>query len=64
MEDRSARIARITGQAAVDVRALSGGCVGQVLLVQLADGRKVVARLGPGLEPATRPPRQSPCRRR
>ena len=51
MEDRSARIARITGQAVVDVRALSGGCVGQVLLVQLADGCKVVAKLGPGLEP-------------
>jgi len=50
MPDPSARIARVAGQAVVEVRPLAGGCVGQVLLVRLADGGKVVAKLGPGLE--------------
>jgi len=47
----AARIERILGVRAVAARPLPGGCVGAVLDVGLADGRHVVAKLGPGLEP-------------
>lgn len=44
-------VERFTGRKVAGMRALGGGCVGQVLLVSLADGGRVVAKLGPGLAP-------------
>ncbi len=44
-------IERITGRTVVGTKPLAGGCVGQVLLVELGNGGRVVAKLGPGLEP-------------
>lgn len=47
----SARIERVTGRRIAQARPMAGGCVGQVLLVEFHDGGRVVAKLGPGLEP-------------
>ncbi len=47
----AARIQARTGRAILGARPLSGGCVGEVLLVDLAGGERVVAKIGPGLEP-------------
>ncbi|CAA7623603.1 fructosamine kinase family protein [Magnetospirillum sp. UT-4] len=52
----SALVERYTGRRVAASRPMSGGCVGQVLLLTLADhkgqmGGQVVAKLGPGLEP-------------
>lgn len=47
----AARIAALTGRAVVASRKLAGGCVGEVVLVTLAGGARMVAKLGPGLEP-------------
>lgn len=46
----AALVQRYTGRTVVGTRGLSGGCVGTVLLVTLADGGRVVAKLGSGLE--------------
>lgn len=52
MTDATATLVeRYTGRRVVGTQALSGGCVGRVLLVGLAGGGRVVAKLGPGLEP-------------
>ncbi len=45
------QIERVLGSAVVSVAPLSGGCVGEVRRVDLADGRRLVAKIGPGLEP-------------
>lgn len=45
------RIERLTGRTVTGMRALAGGSVAQVMLVALADGGRVVAKIGPGLEP-------------
>ncbi|OFX12150.1 MAG: fructosamine kinase [Alphaproteobacteria bacterium RIFOXYD12_FULL_60_8] len=37
----------LIGSAVVERRALSGGCVSEVFLIRLADGRKLVAKVGP-----------------
>lgn len=50
-EALAARIAGLTGCRVTATRPLAGGCVGQVLLVELDQGGRVVAKLGPGLEP-------------
>ncbi len=47
----AARIGQITGLAVTGSTPLHGGCIGQVLLVSLQGGGRVVAKLGPGLEP-------------
>ncbi|MGE5505738.1 MAG: fructosamine kinase family protein [Actinomycetota bacterium] len=44
-------VLRLTGRKVAGTQPLSGGCVGEVRLVKLADGGRVVAKLGPGLEP-------------
>lgn len=44
-------IRRYTGCSLVRTSAMTGGCVGRVVLVELEGGGKVVAKLGPGLEP-------------
>lgn len=44
-------VARLTGRAVVRGRRLTGGCVGEVFRLDLADGGAVVAKLGAGLEP-------------
>lgn len=51
MTPLAARIEAVCGRRVAGTRALSGGCVGEVLLVGLADGGRLVAKLGPGLEP-------------
>ncbi|MEW5728555.1 MAG: fructosamine kinase family protein [Pseudomonadota bacterium] len=51
MNALAARIEAVTGRRVAGTRALAGGCVGEVLLVALADGGRLVAKLGPGLEP-------------
>lgn len=50
MTAAAALVERYTGRKVAGSRALSGGSVGRVLLVGLADGGRVVAKLGPGLE--------------
>lgn len=45
------RIARELGRPVRATRPLAGGCVGEVLLVEFTDGGRLVAKLGPGLEP-------------
>lgn len=45
------QVERFTGRTVSQARALSGGSVGRVYLVQFANGGKVVAKLGPGLGP-------------
>lgn len=47
----AARIARIVGRQVDGATALAGGSVARVYLVTLAGGGRVVAKLGPGLEP-------------
>ena len=47
----AALVSRYTGRRVIGAKALAGGCVGEVLLVHLADGARVVAKVGPGLEP-------------
>jgi fructosamine-3-kinase len=47
----AADVERLTGRRVTSTRPLSGGCVGEVRLVSLADGGRLVAKLGPGLEP-------------
>ncbi|MGE5547401.1 MAG: fructosamine kinase family protein [Solirubrobacterales bacterium] len=47
----AARIEALTGRRVAGLQPLSGGCVGEVLLATLADGGRLVAKLGPGLEP-------------
>jgi fructosamine-3-kinase len=49
--DLEAVIEDVTGSRVEGLTPLSGGCVGEVLLVRLADGGRLVAKLGPGLEP-------------
>jgi fructosamine-3-kinase len=44
-------IRRLTGRTVSGLKPLSGGCVGEVLLATLNDGGRLVAKLGPGLEP-------------
>jgi fructosamine-3-kinase len=44
-------VERLTGQRVVSSCPLSGGCVGEVLRLTLADGGRLVAKCGPGLEP-------------
>ena len=41
---------RLFGRAVVGATPLSGGCVGQVVRLDLDDGRRIVAKQGPGLE--------------
>ena len=41
------RIAEHLGVSVVEISPLSGGCVGEVMRVDLADGTSVVAKLGP-----------------
>ena len=43
-----ALISEVAGSRVTRVRPLSGGCVGDVFLAELADGVKVVAKLGDG----------------
>jgi fructosamine-3-kinase len=40
-----AEIERVTGQAVADIAPLSGGCVGQVYRLKLADGQMMVAKV-------------------
>lgn len=47
----AARIARALGRDVVGATALAGGSVARVYLVSLERGGRVVAKLGPGLEP-------------
>lgn len=44
-------IARIVGQSVTDARPLAGDSVAEVALIALADGSRLVAKIGPGLEP-------------
>ncbi len=44
-------IERIIGEAVLGLEPLSGGCVGQVYKVVLADGRRLVAKVDDGLQP-------------
>jgi fructosamine-3-kinase len=44
-------VERVTGRKVVGLRPLAGGSAGRVLLADLAGGGRVVAKLGPGLEP-------------
>jgi fructosamine-3-kinase len=46
----AALVERFTGRKVTQVRALSGGCVGQVYLAEFSNGGRVVAKIGPGLE--------------
>lgn len=48
---RLAAVERLTGRKVAGAVPLAGGCVGEVLLVSLVGGGRVVAKLGPGLEP-------------
>lgn len=41
----------LTGRRIIGRVPLSGGCVGEVLRLDLSDGARLVAKLGPGLEP-------------
>ncbi|MCR6631005.1 MAG: fructosamine kinase family protein [Magnetospirillum sp.] len=45
------RVARVTGRRVAGISPLAGGSVAKVVLVTLADGGWVVAKLGAGLEP-------------
>ena len=47
MADARERIAAILGIASVELAPLTGGCVGEVYRVLLADGGSMVAKLGP-----------------
>lgn len=51
MEVPASRIARALGRAVTGSTALAGGSVARVHLVTLERGGRVVAKLGPGLEP-------------
>ncbi len=57
-------VERFTGRKVESMVPLSGGCVGQVVLIQLAGNGRVVAKLGPGLEPEGWMVRQLACRTR
>ncbi len=46
MRPAEAEIAAATGSAVAGLRPLSGGCVGEVYAVDLADGRRLVAKVG------------------
>lgn len=48
-EPAAALVERLTGRKVAGTRSLSGGRGGKVLLVSLADGGRVVAKLGPGI---------------
>lgn len=45
------QVERLTGRKVTEARALAGGSVGRVYLVEFANGGRVVAKLGPGLGP-------------
>ena len=45
------QVERFTGRKVAGARALAGGSVGRVFLVELSNGGKIVAKLGPGLGP-------------
>ena len=45
------QVERFTGRKVTGARPLAGGSVGRVYLLELANGGKVVAKLGPGLGP-------------
>jgi hypothetical protein len=47
MASPSTRIAAALGVASVELATLAGGNVGEVYRVRLADGRSLVAKLGP-----------------
>ena len=47
----AATVAAAAGSAPIAAAPLAGGCVGEVLKLTLADGRALVAKLGPGLAP-------------
>lgn len=49
MNAAHAQIAAILGSAVADDRPLAGGCVADVRLITLADGRQVVAKRGAGV---------------
>ncbi len=52
--DLAVRLARALSEPAVDVRPLSGGCVGQVFQATLVDGRHVAVKLDDRPEPRLR----------
>ncbi|CAA7618564.1 Fructosamine kinase [Magnetospirillum sp. LM-5] len=65
MQDRvPALVERFTGRKVDAMAPLSGGSVGRVLLIQLAGNGRVVAKLGPGLEPEGWMVRQLACKSR
>ena len=47
----STLIQALTGRRLLASRPLAGGCVGEVLALDLEGGQRLVAKLGPGLEP-------------
>jgi fructosamine-3-kinase len=49
--DTQSAIEMACGQPARSLRALGGGCIGQVYRVQMADGRWLVAKVDPGCNP-------------
>ncbi len=51
MRDIRQSITQATGQAAVDIVPLSGGCIGQVFKARLGDGQQIVVKADYGLSP-------------
>lgn len=49
--DLEQRIAQAVGQQVKQLRGLSGGCVGEVYLAELADGKHVVVKVDAGAHP-------------